>query len=273
MLRFKSLFYSLSVCLGIIFILSISSASAFASEKPEIFVQLGHTDFDGVGSKAVLSHTGKYLSSAGSSGAIKLWDVETGREIKTLLGHSVNLTSLAFSHDDRYLLSGSLDKTIKLWDVSTGKEIRTFTGHKDFVRSVAFSPDGKTAASLDGKEIKLWDIKTGREIKSFGKDFRSIRFMIFSPDGKYLVSSGSGGIVAWEVSSGARIVKIDRNELFIANDAVLLGFSSDGKVIIGGLGEIIFVDLFANTYKFFCNRCFSRWKMFPSYTARTIRAF
>jgi WD40 repeat protein len=256
MLRYKSLFYSLSVCLGIIFILSISSASAFASEKPEIFVQLGHTDFGIPGSKAVLSHTGKYLSSAGSSGAIKLWEVETGREIKTLLGHSVNLTLLAFSHDDRYLLSGSVDKTIKLWDVSAGKEIRTFTGHKDFVSYGAFSPDGKTAATSDRKEIKLWDIKTGREIKPFqgnehfGKDFTSIYSMIFSPDGKYLVSVGNGGrIVAWEVSSGARIVKIDRDELFSGNIDNFLRFSSDGKVIISGMERIIFVDLFAKKAK------------------------
>lgn len=197
--------------------------SAFASEKPEIFVQLGHSVSAGVGSisSAVFSHAGKYLSSAGTSGEIKLWEVETGREIKTLLGHSEKLTSQAFSYDDRYLLSGSLDKTIKLWDVSTGKEIRTFQGHLDGVRSVAFSPDGKTAASLDSKEIKLWDIKTGREIKSFqgnehfGKDFIAIRSMIFSPDSKYLVSISIGGkIVAWEVSSGARIVQIDGNELF-----------------------------------------------------------
>jgi WD40 repeat protein len=256
MLRFKSLFYSLSVCLGIIFILSISSVSAFASEKPEIFVQLGHTDFHGAGSKAVMSHTGKYLSSAGSSGAIKLWEVETGREIKTLLGHSVNLTLLAFSHDDRYLLSGNVEGTIKLWDVSTGKEIRTFAGHKDFVSYGAFSPDGKTAATSDRKEIKLWDIKTDREIKSFqgnehfGKGYIAITSMIFSPDGKYLVSiSKSGKIVAWEVSSGARIVQIERNELFSGNIDNFLRFSSDGKVIISGMKRIIFVDLFAKKAK------------------------
>jgi len=191
-----------------LFLLVLFSKPTAAAEKPEIFVQLGHSDPAGTGSisSAVFSHAGKYLSSAGSSGAIKLWEVETGREIKTLLGHSVNLTSLAFSHDDRYLLSGSVDKTIKLWDVLTGKEIRTFKGHLSFVKSVAFSPDGKTAASLDGKEIKLWDIKTGREIKSFqgnehfGKDFIAVSSMIFSPDSKYLVSISIGGkIVAWEV--------------------------------------------------------------------------
>ncbi len=258
MFRFMNLFRLLAVWLGVIAILSISPVSVSASEKPEIFVQLGHTDTAVVGSisSAVFSHDGKYLLSAGSSGEIKLWEVETGREIKTLLGHSYELTSLAFSHDDRYLLSGSVDKTIKLWDVSTGKEIRTFHGHMERVKSVAFSPDGKTAASLDSKEIKLWDIKTGREIKSFqgnehfGKDFIAIWSMIFSPDSKYLVSISVGGkIVAWEVSSGAKIVQIDKFELFNAISPDLLGFSSDGKVIVRGINEIIFVDLFAKKAK------------------------
>ena len=267
MFRFISLFRFLSVWFGVIAMLSVSSVSASASEKlapagskqgPEIFVQLGHSDSAGTGSisSAVFSHAGKYLSSAGRSGEIKLWEVETGREIKTLLGHSDEVRAMAFSHDDRYLLSGSSDKTIKLWDVSTGKEIRTFQGHLDGVKSVAFSPAGKTAASLDSKEIKLWEIETGREIKSFkgndysGKSFMPISSMIFSPDSKYLVSlSGMGKIVAWEVRSGAMIVQTDREELSFGISPDLLGFSSDGKVIIRTNEGIVFFDLFAKKAK------------------------
>ncbi|PKN67408.1 MAG: hypothetical protein CVU52_10455, partial [Deltaproteobacteria bacterium HGW-Deltaproteobacteria-10] len=259
MSRFKSLFYYLSVCLGIIFLLSIRPALAGEKLYPagsklgtEIFVQLGHLDFHGLGSNALFSHNGKYLSTAGSSGAIKIWEVETGRELRTLLGHAVNLTALAFSHDDRYLLSGSVDKTIKLWDVSTGEEIWSIAGNKNYVSSLAFSPDDKIAASLDRDEVKLWNTKTGREIKSFkgnehfGKDFIAFSSMIFSPDGKYLVSISSGGdIIAWEVSSGARIVQINRFELFNLVSPAFLGFSSEGKVIVAGMNEIHYVDLFA----------------------------
>jgi len=91
MFRFMSLFRFLTVCFGVIAILSISATPAIAAEKPEIFVQLGHLDFSGVGSKAVLSHTGKYLSSAGNSSAIKPWEVETDRVIKTLPADSIGI--------------------------------------------------------------------------------------------------------------------------------------------------------------------------------------
>jgi WD40 repeat protein len=78
---------------------------------------------------------------------IKLWDVATGREVRTLTGHTDWVNSVAFSPDGRLLASGSGDETIKLWDVATGREVRTLTGHTDYVKSVAFSPNGKLLAS------------------------------------------------------------------------------------------------------------------------------
>jgi WD40 repeat protein len=45
---------------------------------------------------------------------VKLWSIETQKEIVTLQGHSLRVTSIAFSPDSKYLASGSDDKTIKL---------------------------------------------------------------------------------------------------------------------------------------------------------------
>jgi WD40 repeat protein len=56
---------------------------------------------------------------------IKLWDVETGQEIRTLKGHDDSVYSVNFSSDGKTLVSGSADNTIKLWNVETGQEILT----------------------------------------------------------------------------------------------------------------------------------------------------
>ena len=92
---------------------------------------------------------------------VALWHPATGKELRTLAGHSAWVYSVAFSPDGRNLASGSYDKTIRLWDTATGKELRTFVGHSEGVSSVAFSPDGRTLATGSGdKTIKLWDTAT-----------------------------------------------------------------------------------------------------------------
>jgi len=78
---------------------------AFADEKPEIFVQLGHSS--SVNSVA-FSPDGRYALSGSFDNTLKLWEVSTGREIRTFTGHSGSIYSVAFSPDGKYALSGAV---------------------------------------------------------------------------------------------------------------------------------------------------------------------
>ena len=67
---------------------------------------------------AAFSPDGRLLASAGADHTVRLWDVETGKELRCLVGHQGAVLCLAFAPDGRRLLSGSADTTALLWDVA-----------------------------------------------------------------------------------------------------------------------------------------------------------
>ena len=60
---------------------------------------------------------------------LKLWEVRSGKCLRTLEGHSGAVWACGFSPDGRLLVSGSDDHTLKLWEVRSGKCLRTLEGH------------------------------------------------------------------------------------------------------------------------------------------------
>jgi len=58
---------------------------------------------------------------------IKIWNVETGEELRTLRGHAMGIRCLQF--DDTKVISGSLDHTLKIWNWRTGECLSTYNGH------------------------------------------------------------------------------------------------------------------------------------------------
>ena len=116
------------------------------------------------------SDDGKYLASGGVDGNTYIWDVSTGRKVKTYTRHFVeSIRSLSFSHDGKYLVGGKNDKTIGLWNISTDTEI-LLPGDKLEILMVFFAPDGKSVLNSNnnvGKKtinIKRWNWNDAQKV-------------------------------------------------------------------------------------------------------------
>jgi WD40 repeat protein len=68
--------------------------------------------------------------SSSEDNTVQIYDVETGTQLKTLIGHSDKVHSLFWSHDDSKIFSGSDDGTIRIWDATTGQllKVESVTG-------------------------------------------------------------------------------------------------------------------------------------------------
>lgn len=85
--------------------------------------------------------------SSGDEPVIRLWDLESDRQVGTLKGHKRYVFSATFTADGRRVLSGSRDGTIRLWDLASRTEVYRVDGESGMVLSVAVSPDGRLALS------------------------------------------------------------------------------------------------------------------------------
>ena len=150
--------------------------------------------------------------ASGTDLAVRVWDLDEGREVRRLEGHAGLVWSVAASPDGRHVLSGGFDATPILWDAATGAELGRFRGHTDKVLSVTFLPDGRRAVTSGmDKTVRIWDVETCEEVACLRGHPNESTWVAASPDGCRLLSSDVHGreLRLWNVNTCTLIHRIN----------------------------------------------------------------
>jgi WD40 repeat protein/energy-coupling factor transporter ATP-binding protein EcfA2 len=211
-------------------------------------VSPGAAAFSPDGRYALLGTSGVILGK--NEGSLQLFDVLTGRTVRSLTGHRIPVRALAFAPNGRAALSGSQSRApmtgeLILWDIETGREIRRFDTTKDST-GIAFSADGRRAVTSSAGDFSpvLWDVETGKEIRRFGPHKWPVFAVKFGPgDGTLLSASGDSTVVEWDVATGAPVRRFtsQRSPVFS------LDVSADGRYVLSGAQDGTVVEWARNT--------------------------
>lgn len=178
------------------------------------------------------SPDGKYVLTGGYFGNVRLFDAQTGQELRQFKANETEKDVKAiFSPNGRAIYASSNDGSIWKWDLKTG-EVQLHLSFDDGVTDIKITPDGKhlITGSLDGT-ARLLDAQTGATICQFTGHTAALYEVSFSPDARYVATTS--------VDRTARLWKTDGCEplrIFSGHtrDVYSVDFSPDGKYLATG---------------------------------------
>lgn len=195
-----------------------------------------------------------------------LWDVSTGKQIRTFSGHINNIIQVAFSPNGQFGYSACYHEYICIWDLSRGKLVERFGGSNSGSSDASFSSDGRFVAFTGSvcfeemdkieetsyidddfemppelirfeaakreKSIRVWDIEKRQEhcrLRTKNEQGRAQQgfYIALNHNATLGISFSNGYTHLWDITKGAEIG-------LLKNFTSHAHFSPDGRQVLTG---------------------------------------
>jgi WD40 repeat protein/serine/threonine protein kinase len=154
-------------------------------------------------------------SQYGGPSTLFVWDIESGRVLRKIVGHEGAIRNVCWMADGRHAITSSDDHDLRLWDLRDGECLQVYKGHTSSVWALSLTPDERFLVSGGGMfdhTVRIWDLTNGDCLRVLQGHTDTVCDLAVSPDGRFIVSGSSPFMSAqasesptlrmWDLSSG-----------------------------------------------------------------------
>lgn len=199
---------------------------------PESMALDGH---DGIVWSIDYSKNGKNrIVTAGADATARIWDAESGKQLRLLPGHVGEINRAIFSPDGKKVVTIGADATARIWndedteDAAAQKPL-VLLGHKGEVLGVDFNRNGEKLVTVgEDQTVRLWNVESGAQLYERRVHAGAVNRVAFNPVGNTFVTvSDDKTARIWDAESG-KVLHVLKGH---TNAIIRVAYSQRGEFI------------------------------------------